>query len=216
MGVQGTRTDPRGTPRRIALDPFAVVRGPSAKLQYHPLPRPPRLCPHQPWRRCSLARSGVRCQWGYERAIALKEPRAQEDPTNTEHRHVLVCACGGGLSLRDLGNSAGAAVDFRRALTLCDGLPPRSAWDFFEMKMACCHAALADMAGRAGSDVWAAERQIEADKAMDWLRRAVAAGYRNANELRIESALDPLRDRGDFRNLILDMAFPVEPFASAD
>ncbi len=132
-------------------------------------------------------------------------------PTRSGAHHA-----GRGLSLRDLGNSAGAAVDFRRALTLCDGLPPRSAWDFFEMKMACCHAALADMAGRAGSDVWAAERQIEADKAMDWLRRAVAAGYRNANELRIESALDPLRDRGDFRNLILDMAFPVEPFASAD
>jgi hypothetical protein len=30
---------------------------------------------------------------------------------------------------------------------------------------------------------------------MEWLDRTVALGYRNADELRIESALDPLRAR---------------------
>ena len=48
---------------------------------------------------------------------------------------------------------------------------------------------------------------------MEWLRTAVAMGYRNANEIRIESALNSLRSRGDFRLQILDLAMPSEPFA---
>ena len=40
---------------------------------------------------------------------------------------------------------------------------------------------------------------------MEWLRRAVANGYRNANQLRIESALDPLRDRADFKKLMAEL-----------
>jgi len=30
--------------------------------------------------------------------------------------------------------------------------------------------------------------------------------------VRIESALDPLRSRDDFRLLMMDLAFPAEPF----
>ena len=51
---------------------------------------------------------------------------------------------------------------------------------------------------------------------MESLVRAVAAGYRNANEIRIESALEPLRSRGDFRRLMRDLDFPAEPFAGAE
>ncbi len=47
---------------------------------------------------------------------------------------------------------------------------------------------------------------------MELLRRAVAMGYRNANEIRIESVLDPLRSRDDFRLLMMDAAFPIDPF----
>jgi len=48
---------------------------------------------------------------------------------------------------------------------------------------------------------------------MEWLGRAAAMGYRNANQLRIESALDPLRDRPDFRVLMMDHVMPHDPFA---
>ena len=37
------------------------------------------------------------------------------------------------------------------------------------------------------------------------LRRAVANGYRNTNQLRIESALDPLRNRADFKKLMAEL-----------
>jgi len=81
--------------------------------------------------------------------------------------------------------------------------------------MACCHAALAGLAGRAGSGVSAAEGEIEAARAMEWLGRAVAMGYRNANALRIERALDPLRSREDFRLLMTELAFGNDTFAPA-
>ena len=42
-------------------------------------------------------------------------------------------------------------------------------------------------------------------RAMEWLGRAVALGYRNANEIRIESALDPLRNRPDFKKLMAEL-----------
>jgi hypothetical protein len=71
--------------------------------------------------------------------------------------------------------------------------------------MACCHAALAGLAGRAGSGVWAAEGEDAAARAMEWLPKAVANGYRNTNELRIKSALDPLRDRADFKKLMAEL-----------
>jgi hypothetical protein len=56
-----------------------------------------------------------------------------------------------------------------------------------------------------------AEGKEGADTAMECLRRAAAGGYRNTNELRVESAFEPLRSRDDFRHLVLDLAFPVNP-----
>jgi hypothetical protein len=94
-----------------------------------------------------------------------------------------------------------------------EGLSP-SPWNLFET--ACCHAALAGLAGRAGSGISAAEGSEEAIRAIGWLRRAVGVGYRNANEVRIESALDPLRSRDDFKLLMMDVAFLAEVFAQIE
>ena len=70
---------------------------------------------------------------------------------------------------------------------------------------ACCHAILAGLAGRPGSGVPAANGEPNAAKAMMYLNRAVANGYGNQNELRIESALDPLRNRADFKKLMAEL-----------
>jgi hypothetical protein len=130
------------------------------------------------------------------------------------HRYFMVRVVRGrGLTRGELGDPAGAADDARRAIGLSEGLSP-SLWNLFQT--ACCHAALAGLAGRAGSGVSAAEGSEEATRAMGWLRRAVGVGYRNANEVRIESALDPLRSRDDFRLIIMDLAFPAEPFAPTE
>ena len=116
-----------------------------------------------------------------------------------------------GLVRRETGDPAGAAADARRALGLYDGLPSRSGEEWFETT--CCHAALAGLAGRDGSGVPAAAAASEAEMAMALLSKAVTMGYRNADAYRTESALDPLRTRPDFQLLMMDLAFPTEPFA---
>jgi hypothetical protein len=38
-------------------------------------------------------------------------------------------------------------------------------------------------------------------------------GYADADAFRNASALDPLREREDFRLLMMELAFPADPFA---
>jgi tetratricopeptide (TPR) repeat protein len=146
----------------------------------------------------------------YDRTIALMVPRFEAKPTSFSYRHVIVSALRRrGQTLRDLGDPAGAAADLRRAIGLCEGLLPRAEESLFEQ--ACCHAALAGLAGLSGSGVSAAEGEEEAARAMEWLGRAIASGYRNANQLRIESALDPLRNRADFKRLVAELKKNAPP-----
>jgi len=56
----------------------------------------------------------------------------------------------------------------------------------------------------------------EADRAMDWLKQAVAAGWNDAAKLQTDHELDSLRDREDFERLLgelYDRGFPDDPFA---
>jgi tetratricopeptide (TPR) repeat protein len=150
----------------------------------------------------------------YERAIALFEQPVQQNPAGAWHRYMLAGALRRrGLILRDLGDAAGAATDFRRALALRDGPGPRSVEEVFET--ACSHAMLAGLAGRAGSGVSEAEGEEETGKSMERLRRAVAMGYGNRIELGLEPALESLRARDEFQLLMMDLAMPDDPFARA-
>ena len=109
------------------------------------------------------------------------------------------------------GDAAGAVADARRAISLYEGLPSPTAEEWYEM--ACCHAALAAASGRERAGISAGGGAAEADTAMTLLHKAAARGYRYADAMARESALDPLRDRPDFRLLMLDLAFPADPFA---
>jgi len=125
--------------------------------------------------------------------------------------HLAWSLRGRGLARLGLGDLPGAAADTRRALEIWDGLPSRSGEDWFES--ACSHATLSALAGRKGSGVSSGEASAEADTAMALLTTAAGSGFRNANLFRIETALDPLRNRPDFRLLIMDLAIPAQPFA---
>src|SRR5262245_61766931 len=46
------------------------------------------------------------------------------------------------------------------------------------------------------------QAEAEADRAMAWLKQAVAAGYKNAAHLKQNMGLDALRDRADFTKLV--------------
>jgi eukaryotic-like serine/threonine-protein kinase len=148
----------------------------------------------------------------YDQSIAIHERRLQEAPKDPGPVHALAGSYRRrGLNRRDLGDFAGAAADARRALALWDGVPSRTGAEWFET--ACCHAALAGLAGSAGSGTSADSGPAEAERAMELLRRAVAMGHRQLHDDGAEAALGPLRDRDDFRALVMDQDFPDDPFA---
>ena len=63
-----------------------------------------------------------------------------------------------------------------------------------------------------GSGLPPGEGPVEFGRAMEMLRRAVAAGYWDVAWMRRDPDLDPLRSRADFQVLLLDLAFPADPF----
>jgi hypothetical protein len=108
------------------------------------------------------------------------------------------------------GDIPGAAADWRRALAFYQGLNERAGE--IAMFEAGCHAMLSSIAGMSGSGFSVDEGSSEAEKAIANLRRLISEGYR-APELKNESCLEPLRARLDFQQLMMDVAFPAEPFA---
>jgi eukaryotic-like serine/threonine-protein kinase len=150
-----------------------------------------------------------------ERAIAIAEVLMQQEPKETEYRRRLALSYRRrGLARGDLGDHPGAAADARRGLALLEGMSSRSGEAWFDT--ACARAALASLAGRAGSGVSAAEAVTEADAAMELFRKAIEMGYRAVSIYRAEDVLDSLRSRDDFRLLMMDLAMPAEPFDGGD
>jgi eukaryotic-like serine/threonine-protein kinase len=90
-------------------------------------------------------------------------------------------------------------------------MPPRRPESTF-FQEACCHDQLSGLAGGDGAGVSAAQGETEATNALRLLREAIRSGYRDANDYRTETALDSLRNRPEFQLLMMDLAFPAEPF----
>jgi hypothetical protein len=109
---------------------------------------------------------------------------------------------GRGRARRALGDPAGVAADVRHALRLFEGLRLPEGVDAFAI--ACSHAALAGLAGQEGTGVSAAEGKDHADQAMALLRKAVD-GFGDIHEYRAEGALDPLREREDFKKWLSEL-----------
>jgi tetratricopeptide (TPR) repeat protein/tRNA A-37 threonylcarbamoyl transferase component Bud32 len=78
--------------------------------------------------------------------------------------------------------------------------------------LACSHI-LWSAAGREGT-IGPAEREARTRRAIAVLRRAVMAGHADLMHVRRDPVLDPLRQRRDFEEMILDLTFPADPFRS--
>jgi hypothetical protein len=70
-----------------------------------------------------------------------------------------------------------------------------------------CLRAIAAAVTRAGdkSETAAKDAAAEADRAMAWLKQAVAAGFRDVNLMKTDKDLDALRERKDFQKLLADL-----------
>jgi hypothetical protein len=149
---------------------------------------------------------------GCDRAIAIREDLVKGDPANADFAQGLAeSVLRSGTARAAAGDASGAAADWHRAASLYAAHPPVVEAAIFR---ACCHGGLAGLAGKGGSGIAAAEAASQAEEAMVILRGAFADGYRDIDTLRVEPGLDPLRPRDDFRRLMMDLSFPVEPFAS--
>ncbi len=146
-----------------------------------------------------------------ERALALREELFKVEPGNESYARGLadtLLRSGGAKAAA--GDTAGAAADWRRAAGLHAAHPPAGGEP--AISRACCHGALAGLAGMPGSGVSAAEAAVQAGTAIAILRRLDAGGYRDPDFLMVEPGLAPLRSRDDFRLLMMDVQFPAEPF----
>jgi hypothetical protein len=82
--------------------------------------------------------------------------------------------------------------------------------------LACAHALLGGLAPRHGSGLTVADASAEADQAMHWLLKALAAGFRDLPHIRTDADLGLLHPRLDFQLLLMDLAFPADTFARGD
>jgi hypothetical protein len=70
--------------------------------------------------------------------------------------------------------------------------------------------------GAATTSISAPEASVEDDAAMALPHKAVVIGYRSLEAYRTADALEPLRDRDDFKLLLLDLAFLADPFSRGE
>jgi serine/threonine-protein kinase len=175
-----------------------------------------------------LARSHDHIGWGYrlsgkpaealaalERAMAIYRKLVATDPSAILFRSRLALCLGhvGGIHV-EAGRPAEAAAALRQSVAILERLPTVEPVDRYNL--ACGHANLAGIAALPGSGMTAAEGRAEAERAMQWLHRAVAAGYRNVALMQRDHDLDPLRSRRDFQDLMMDLAMPDDPFVRPD
>jgi tetratricopeptide (TPR) repeat protein len=148
----------------------------------------------------------------YEHALASLDGLLSANPSLAKAQSWLLQGRRGlGATQLAAGQTREAVATWRRAIEAGERLRSSPAETFYYL--AGCHALLGGVAGAPGSGMPAAEAQAALERAMDTLRRAIAAGYRPVHWMRRDPDLTPLRSRPDFQLLMMDLSFPAEPFA---
>ncbi len=132
----------------------------------------------------------------HEARLALHVSKLGSDHPNTLLSRLLVAS-----GLVRLGRGAEAAADCRRAAETWE---KRGGSDANSLYNATCFRAVTAAALRAAdtSPAGTGQAEDEADRAMVWLERAVAAGYRDAANMTEDHDPDALRHRADFKELL--------------
>ncbi len=93
------------------------------------------------------------------------------------------------------------AAGWRTTAEMLEKLKPTDPTSLYNM--ACVRAVTAAVARASDkSDSAAKDAAADAERAMAWLKQAVAAGFRDINLMRTDKDLDALRDREDFKKLL--------------
>jgi serine/threonine protein kinase/WD40 repeat protein len=117
-----------------------------------------------------------------------------------------------GSALRNEQRRADALAILRQARRVLETIRHPSDEDFYSLARVYGNLITLDELGTAPPT--STERRALADRAMDALRRSYAAGMTDIALIGRDHALDPLRERSEFRTLMQDWGFPRDPFAS--
>lgn len=147
----------------------------------------------------------------FDQALAVLDPLAKENPEmqtfQVDRARVERLA---GESMLRAGQVTEARAAFERALSTLVKLDHRGPGVLVEAARA--HADLVRLAGLTGADVSPGTAVAEAAAALDDLRGAVRSGFRDPAAVASDRAFDAIRDRDDFKAVLADMAFPLDPF----
>ena len=153
----------------------------------------------------------------YERALNVSRKLIKDHPTVPDFQTRYADAEYGLGELRALsGDQAGALQHFREASRMLEENRSPSPEDVF--KLACMHAQIGRLLEQAPAERRpdpsdAPEAHSPRGHAVGLIRWSVARGFPDYHKLKTDEQLDPLRRRADFRLLMMDQAFPAEPFA---
>ncbi len=137
---------------------------------------------------------------------------ADENPDDSHFQYNLATSyCNIGNSLAKTGKPAEAMAEYRKSIEILERHPTQDHQVSYQHT--CTYALIGDLAAIPGSGVSLNEGQAAHSEAMRRLHQAVEAGYHDIAQLRTDRDLDSLRGRADFQLLMLDLAFPAEPFA---
>ena len=109
------------------------------------------------------------------------------------------------------GKTTEALGNIKKAKELYTGIPPKDPEDlYFQACLKAMHSGLlrADKPDSELSPTQLAERQRFADEATGLLKQAIEAGYRNPNHYKNDPALETLRSRTDFKELLQSLDRP--------
>jgi serine/threonine-protein kinase len=146
--------------------------------------------------------------------VVLFERLANEHPAVTDYRSGLARALTSlGRALLRTGRPGEAQDPLRRASVLREAIPGLELGDRYDQARGLALLASASAAGEAHHGR-AAAASSAADRAMAALTAAMDAGYRkHPSWFLADPDLAALRDRSDFRLLMMDLAMPADPFA---
>jgi tetratricopeptide (TPR) repeat protein len=140
-----------------------------------------------------------RALWLYEETLASQKAKLRPNHPATLYTRLNIA----GIKSK-LGRAAEGAADCREATEAFEKLNRTDAGSLYN---AACFRALLAAALRGGTPSADSTKRAheEADRAMTWLKKAVAAGYHNAAQMSKDQDLDALRDRDDFKKLQGDL-----------
>jgi serine/threonine-protein kinase len=136
-----------------------------------------------------------------EQQTAITKQRQQDaGPRRQLGRYQLAL----GVAQGNMGAAAEALASLQAARATLEAVAPRGMSDSYNL--ACIAAQISLLFRR----LEPARADAEAERAVQALRDAIAAGYGNVASLAKDPDLDPLRQRADFKKLLVSLAKPKE------